>query len=84
MVAGINFPNLACQLAMGKDFPRPEYQLTRYTKPEKAFKLLLKKYFRGDTTIHTIKETGLPFTLRDPGPEFAKYVTKKMKSFSRN
>jgi hypothetical protein len=83
LVAGINFPNLACQLSMGLDFPRPEYQLVRYTKPEAAFKLLLKEYFKGNISIGTIKNTGLLYTMTDPGPEFIKYYGRFLERFSR-
>jgi predicted ATP-grasp superfamily ATP-dependent carboligase len=84
LVAGINFPHLACQLALKLDFPRPEYQLVHYTKPEVAFKLLLKNYFGGDKTIRKLKETGLPYTFADMGPEFIKYFAWFLARFSRN
>ncbi len=84
LVAGINFPYLACQLSVSQDFPKPEYKLIRYTKPEAAAKLLLKKYFRGDTTVRSIKDTGLPYTLTDIGPELIKYYSRFLEKFSRN
>lgn len=84
LAAGINFPYLACQLGMNLDFPKPAYELVRYTKPEVAFKLLLKKYLNGDKTIRTLKETGLPYTFADLGPEFIKYFTEFLERFSRN
>jgi len=76
VVAGINFPFLACQLALKKDFEMPTYQLVRYTKPEAVVGLLLKKYLQGDDTVRTIKETGLLYTIPDLGPEIAKYPRK--------
>jgi predicted ATP-grasp superfamily ATP-dependent carboligase len=78
LVAEVNFPYLACQLGMNLDFPRPEYQLARYTKPEFALKLLAGKYFRGDTTIRSIKETGLHYTLLDPAPELVKFFVNRL------
>jgi predicted ATP-grasp superfamily ATP-dependent carboligase len=84
MVAGINFPYLACQLSMSLDFPRPEYKLVRYTKPESALKLLIKQYLKGGTPVGSIKDTGLPYTLTDMGPEFIKYTAKFLERFSEN
>ncbi|MFN8413449.1 MAG: ATP-grasp domain-containing protein [Anaerolineales bacterium] len=84
MVAGINFPELACKLSLNIDFPKPEYQLVNYTKPESAVKLLLKKYFKGDNTVQSIKNTGLPYTLSDLGPEFIKYTAKIFERFTDN
>jgi len=84
LAAGINFPYLACQLGMKLDFPKPEYQLIRYTKPEAAFKLLIKGYLSGDRTIRVLNETGLPYTFEDLGPEFIKYFAAFLARISRN
>lgn len=81
VVAGINFPELMIHAAMGMEIPPQTYQAIRYAKPEQTPKLLARKYFKGDKTIHSISETGLPYTLKDPGPEFIKYVNKFLERF---
>lgn len=74
LVAGVNFPHLAVLMTQKKTFPKPEYQLVQYTKPEVAYGLLLKKYLFGNPTIKSIKLTGIPYALADLGPEFTKIM----------
>lgn len=76
LVAGINFPHLACLTSMKINYPRPDYQFIRYTKPEIAVNLLINKYLKGDRIIQKFSDTGLPFILRDPTPELHKGYAK--------
>lgn len=82
VVAGINFPYLMVQRALKQEIPAQSYRLFRYAKPEKTPKLLFKKYFRGDDTLRSITDSGLPYTLLDPGPELIKYFNKVVERFT--
>jgi predicted ATP-grasp superfamily ATP-dependent carboligase len=83
LVAGINFPHLACLTSMKIDFPKPEYHFIRYTKPEVSIKLLIRKYLIGDATIRKFSETGLPYTMQDPFPEVQKEIARISKKMFR-
>jgi D-aspartate ligase len=82
LVAGVNFPHLALQMTQKKAFPQPEYKLVQYTKPEVAYGLLLKKFLFGNTTIKSIKQTGIPYALSDLGPEMVKILGTLVEFFS--
>lgn len=77
--AGVNFPYLACLLALKQDFEIPDYKQIRYVKPEVLAKLLMKKIFMGDRTVRSVKESGIFYALSDLGPETFKYVQNFLK-----
>jgi predicted ATP-grasp superfamily ATP-dependent carboligase len=67
VIAGVNFPWLACQSALGNSFPLPEYKNTTYAiiKPKEIFRWMLgKKNFKGIS----FNSTNLRFVLKDPLP----------------
>jgi predicted ATP-grasp superfamily ATP-dependent carboligase len=73
LVAGVNFPYLACLTARNIRFPVPEYRLSKYAHTTTAIKeaslwLLGKNSLQG----FSFGETGLPFFLTDPLPEVVK------------
>lgn len=87
LVAGINFPYLACLTSMKINFPKPEYHFIRYSRvgvsflPPNPVGLFANKNFKRENTIHMPSTTGLPFLLSDPLPELQKEfikISKKM------
>jgi len=73
LVAGVNFPYLACLAAQGIPFDRPEYQHTKYAYSTTVIKEALL-WLLGKNTLKgfTYRETGLRFFLPDPLPEMVK------------
>jgi len=69
LVAGVNFPHLACLAAVGREFPEPEYRGVRYCGGKTAVRLLARRLKGRGGSALGIEETGLGFTLRDPGPQ---------------
>jgi D-aspartate ligase len=78
LVAGVNFPYLACLAAQGVSFPVPEYQLSKYAHTTTAIKEGLL-WFLGKSSLKgfSFRETGLQFFLTDPLPE----VVKRLQEF---
>jgi predicted ATP-grasp superfamily ATP-dependent carboligase len=75
LVAGVNFPYLACQAALGMPFSPPEYHLKKYAHLTTAIKesvlaLIGKNTFKN----FSYQETGLRFFGPDPLPEIVKRV----------
>jgi hypothetical protein len=73
LVAGVNFPYLACLAAQGIAFPVPDYNLTKFAYTMIALKEGVRWLF-GKNTLKgfSFRETGLRFFLSDPLPEFLK------------
>lgn len=82
LVAGVNFPQLACLTARGVRYDPPEYRDVRYARPEVSLKLLGEHYLRHDSAIRTLAETGLPFTYRDPLPDLYAQLTRVKKAIT--
>jgi predicted ATP-grasp superfamily ATP-dependent carboligase len=82
LVAGINFPHLACLTSVKIAFPKPEYQFIRFSRLGVSFresffvKRLVKKQLNGDNSPHTFSANGLSFILSDPFPELYKQFKK--------
>jgi D-aspartate ligase len=79
LVAGVNFPYLACLTAQNICFSMPEYRLSKYAHTTTAIKegslwLLGKNSLKG----FSLGETGLRFFLTDPLPE----VVKRLQEFA--
>jgi predicted ATP-grasp superfamily ATP-dependent carboligase len=73
LVAGVNFPYLACLAAQDVSFPVPKYQLSKYAHTTTAIKEGLL-WFLGKSSLKgfSFRETGLRFFLPDPLPEIVK------------
>jgi predicted ATP-grasp superfamily ATP-dependent carboligase len=67
LVAGVNFPYLACLVALQIAFPPPDYDLAHYYHAKTALRESLFRG-RGKSSEHRIafQETGLRFLLLDP------------------
>lgn len=79
LVAGVNFPYLACLAAQGISFPMPEYRLSKYTYTTTVLKEGLL-WFVGKSSLKgfAFQETGLRFFLADPFPEMVKRLVVPM------
>ncbi len=73
LVAGVNFPYLACLKAQGIPFTRPEYQRSKYIYTTAIIKEgLLSLLGKSSLDGYAFRETGLRFFLADPLPEMVK------------
>jgi glutathione synthase/RimK-type ligase-like ATP-grasp enzyme len=70
LVAGVNFPQLACLAGLGIRFPRPDCQHTKFVAGATAVRHWLCQPWRGLATGFSFGQTSLRFALADPGPEF--------------
>ena len=79
LVAGVNFPYLACLAAQGMAFPVPEYRHSKYAYSTTVLKEGLR-WFLGQSSLRglTFQETGLRFFLIDPFPELVKRLVLPM------
>jgi predicted ATP-grasp superfamily ATP-dependent carboligase len=82
LIAGVNFPYLACLAALGIPFSMPDYALTRYAHPKTALREgFLRLSGRSREIDFAFGETGLKFMLADPLAEtiraFRQEVTAK-------
>ncbi|MFP8489827.1 ATP-grasp domain-containing protein [Gracilimonas sp. Q87] len=69
LVAGVNFPYLAYQSALGETFPVPEYDDTHFVLTRSAIKEMFK--FNKEHS-YSFRQTGLYYALQDPLPEIFK------------
>jgi predicted ATP-grasp superfamily ATP-dependent carboligase len=73
LVAGVNFPYLACLAAQGVRFARPGYQCSKYAYTTTVIKEgLLSLLGKNSLSGYAFRETGLRFFLADPLPEVVK------------
>jgi len=78
LVAGVNFPYLACLAAQGVSFPMPAYQLSHFAYTTTAIKEgLLWCLGRNTLQGFSFQETGLRFFMVDPLPEVVKRLQEK-------
>jgi predicted ATP-grasp superfamily ATP-dependent carboligase len=79
LVAGVNFPYLACLAAQGVSFPMPTYRFSKYAYTTTAIREGLL-WCLGRNTLHgfAFRETGLRFFLTDPLPEIFKRLHEKL------
>jgi D-aspartate ligase len=69
MTAGVNFPYLACLAALNSELPHSRYRLQCYMEVRDAAKAIAGYLVgRGGVFPHLLRETNLPFILRDPLP----------------
>jgi predicted ATP-grasp superfamily ATP-dependent carboligase len=79
LVAGVNFPYLACLAAQGISFPVPTYRLCKYAHATTAIKEgLLGVVGKNSLKGFSFQETGLKFFLTDPLPEL---IVKRPQEF---
>lgn len=70
LVAGVNFPLLACKSALEESFPVPDYDNSPFVLTTVA----LKEMFRSKKgRSYTFRQTGLYYALKDPLPELFKF-----------
>ncbi len=67
--AGVNFPWLAARLALGETFESPQKRSLRFKLRLDAARQLAVSWLRFRRPRFAFRETDLPFTVRDPGPE---------------
>lgn len=79
LVAGVNFPYLACLAAQGQTFPLPPYRLSTYVHTTTAIKEGLRGLV-GKSSLPALKlgHSGLKFFAADPVPE----IVKRFQEFS--
>jgi biotin carboxylase len=82
LVAGVNFPHLACRTSKGERYPLPAYREIRYSKPDRAVGLLARGMIGSKQKISRLDETGIPFTLKDPLPDLLIQATKVFQRLS--
>lgn len=70
LAGGINFPDLACQTALGQTYALPSYSDTRFVLGQAALKNILPISHTKKT--YSFNQTGLYFSLRDPMPDLLK------------
>jgi predicted ATP-grasp superfamily ATP-dependent carboligase len=72
-VVGVNFPYLACLVALEIPFPMPQYRSGKYMHTTTAVKeMILKLLGKSRLSRFAFSETGLRFFVTDPLPEVAK------------
>lgn len=68
LVAGVNFPHLACLAALGHPFPIPDYSDTLYMGGAETVRRLLKTLWKGRLDWPKWQHSSLQFLLQDPVP----------------
>lgn len=77
LLAGVNFPYLACMAGMGQDFDVPTYEFVRYIDHSAAVKSLFRKPFARYPRRIKYSETDLKYILRDPIAESINIIQRK-------
>lgn len=75
-MAGINFPNLICELALGKDVVHKEYEHIKYMRWKGFLKNLKNNFFSIFNFGLIINNTGAIAVLKDPMPSMFKIKEK--------
>lgn len=69
LAAGVNFPHLACLAAVNAPLPKSQYRVQNYMEVRDAAKWIAGKLTgRGGAFPNLLRETNLPYILRDPLP----------------
>jgi hypothetical protein len=74
ILAGINFPYLACLAGMDEAFPELNYEHKIYLLPQTAHKLAMRGLLPGRRDNLPIRGTGIQYWLADPLPEIFKVI----------
>ncbi|MDX2457717.1 MAG: ATP-grasp domain-containing protein [Gammaproteobacteria bacterium] len=72
LIAGVNFPHLACLATQNISFLAPDYHHVKYAAAKAALRLIRDKIFKGVKTDIRIGDTDLPNVLKDPLPEIVR------------
>lgn len=86
LVAGVNFPLLACLGAMGREYPNMQQQETiKYAHPATQSKMLISRFMGRRPPVNVRwKHGSLQFAVRDPLPELVDTFHKILKQFRHN
>ena len=71
LIAGVNFPHLACISEMGIDFPMPAYKEVRFL----AGKAAMKSLWSCDGLGFNINDTTIQYIMKDPLPDIYQAVS---------
>lgn len=77
LMAGINFPELACKAGMGQKIEIPEYRFIRYITYSSAIKSKLFHPFSKASKKIKLKESDLKYILRDPLAEVKNILQRR-------
>jgi predicted ATP-grasp superfamily ATP-dependent carboligase len=85
LVAGVNFPLLACLGAMGLEYPKMQQQESiRYAHPATQSRMLVLKFTGRQLPVKVRwKHGSLQFTVRDPLPELVDTFRRIVQQFQR-
>lgn len=72
LIAGVNFPYLACLVGLGVIFPKVEYQFQRFVGSKVAIRMVAQYFSRRGKTGLDFDTTNLGLVLKDPFPEVFK------------
>lgn len=72
LIAGVNFPYLACLVGLGVIFPKVEYQFQRFVGSKVAIRMMIRYFLRREKTGLGFDTTNLGLVLKDPFPEVFK------------
>jgi predicted ATP-grasp superfamily ATP-dependent carboligase len=79
LMAGVNFPYLACLAALGIPFTMPDYQLVRYAHSKTALRKGIAGFLgKSRETDFAFGETGLRFLLADPLAEVMRALRQEV------
>ncbi|MBN1795980.1 MAG: ATP-grasp domain-containing protein [Sedimentisphaerales bacterium] len=80
LLAGVNFPLIACLDAVGESCPTTEYRNIKYAHPQAYMKTLIRRVCGRNPCVPVhYKQSGLYFALGDPLPEMVD-IFRKFKS----
>lgn len=80
LVAGVNFPYLACLETLEIPFTRPDYDLKKFVSGNAAIKGGIRQLVGKDKTKFSFKETSWRFAVTDPLAEISKLGRQFLRS----
>jgi predicted ATP-grasp superfamily ATP-dependent carboligase len=83
LVAGVNFPYLACLTGLKRDIPDVKAHPIRIVDAEAALKLLIRGLFHKDKNIQDFDKSIFKISLKDPFPGLFKLCLQFYQKFSR-
>jgi len=75
MIAGINFPHLACQVARNVPIEPHLYKRIRFLSSESLFYILFNSFSLNRKSLHFLVNNELYYGLGDPIPMFFNFIT---------
>lgn len=76
LVAGVNFPHLACMAATGAAVPRPAFHSARYIAGRSTLRAIVAGLVGDTQSGARFRETSLAFIGADPAPEIITGLTR--------